>query len=373
MPYTTYVPPTDYQGKQLVPVRLHPISEPRVVGQQGTTLPQSAIPPYGQLFPPTRWFTDIVVPPIVYDEAVLFGTFPTATVGVPYVYDLFLAGGDGSWSNPRAIVGALPAWATLSIVSGKLRLSGTPTGSTTTVNITVAVDSGDGQTATSAQIFGVFDVVSMHNWPGASGSTSLIDATGKLWTGYGNAQVDTTYGQALLLDGAGDYATTPDSADFSFGSSDFVEEGYFRESVRGPIRQIIGQHTTLTGASSNCSFLLLSDNGKLTFQVFIGGVYYTAANPSTHAINTIHHYAAMRDGNVARLKLNGVQVASVAISGSVNNSTMPLTIGAVMNQSSPDPGGYFFSGRILSRRLTRGTCRYPGSGSFVPPPYPFTL
>jgi hypothetical protein len=229
-----------------------------------------------------------------------------------------------------------------------------------------------------AGVFGPTDpeyssVVSLQNWAGADGSTTFTDAKGKVWTGFGNAQIDTEFGQALLLDGSGDYATTPDSADFNLGSNLFTEEGYFRESVRGAIRQIIGQHDTTGGTGpANSSFLLLSDNGKLTFQVFIGSSFYTAANPSQHALDTIHHYAAVRDaGNVFRLYLNGVQVATVTQAGALNNSGQALTIGAVMNGSSPNSGNYFFNGRIFSRRMNNGACRYPGGTTFTPPAYPF--
>jgi hypothetical protein len=215
------------------------------------------------------------------------------------------------------------------------------------------------------------NVVSLHNWPGADGSTTYTDAKGKTWTGYGNAQIDTDYGQALLLDGTGDYLTTPDSADFNFGSGDLTEEGYFRESARAAIRQIIGQHTTESGGDSNSSFILLSDNGYLKFSGYVGATNYQCTSSSQHALDTIHHYAACRDGGNLRLYLNGVQAASIAISGSINNSTMPLTIGAVMNGTVPNSGGYYFNGRLLSRRMTKGVCRYPSGTTFTPPGYPF--
>lgn len=85
----------------------------------------------------------------------LTGSYAAATVGAPYSSDLTITGGGGTYSNPRVTVGMLPAWATLSVMGDKLRLSGTPSGSATTVNITVAVDSGDGQMATSAQVIAV--------------------------------------------------------------------------------------------------------------------------------------------------------------------------------------------------------------------------
>ena len=215
------------------------------------------------------------------------------------------------------------------------------------------------------------NVISCTNFPGTGGSTTITDATGKVWTPFGNAQIDTGYGPSLLLDGSGDYATTPDHVDWALGSGLFTEEGFFREGTAGVIRQIIGQHTTSTGGASDSSFLLLSDNRKLTFQVFIGSSYYTAANPSAHALATIHHYAACRDvGDVFRLYLNGVQVASVPQAGLLNNSSRKVTIGAVMREDgSPDPGGYYFNGRIMPRRMTKGVCRYPGGTTFTPPPF----
>lgn len=91
------------------------------------------------------------VDPPVYPTLTLTGTYGPATIGTAYSSNLVIAGGNGVYSNQRVTVGTLPGWATLSIVAGNLQLSGTPTGSATTVSITVAVDSGDGQTATSAQ------------------------------------------------------------------------------------------------------------------------------------------------------------------------------------------------------------------------------
>jgi hypothetical protein len=88
---------------------------------------------------------------IAYATLTLSGTYAAATVGAAYSSDLTIAGGNGIYSNPRATVGSVPAGLSLSIVSGKLRLSGTPTGTGGTVIFTAAIDSSDGQTATSSQ------------------------------------------------------------------------------------------------------------------------------------------------------------------------------------------------------------------------------
>lgn len=100
---------------------------------------------------------------VAYATLTLSGAFAAAAVGVAYSSDLTIAGGDGTYGNPHVTVGALPGWATLSVVGTKLRLSGTPTGAPTTVNLTVAADSGDGQTATSAQSFTVVEALVLDN------------------------------------------------------------------------------------------------------------------------------------------------------------------------------------------------------------------
>lgn len=87
---------------------------------------------------------------------VLLGALPTAVVGLPYAYDFTVAGGNHVYSNPRVTVGTLPAWATLTLAGNKLHIAGTPTGGSATVSLTLAVDSGDGQTATSAQSLRVY-------------------------------------------------------------------------------------------------------------------------------------------------------------------------------------------------------------------------
>lgn len=88
---------------------------------------------------------------MAYPTLTLTGTYTsTGTVGVAYSSDLTIAGGDGSYSNPHITSGGIPSGTALTIVGSALRLSGTPT-SAGSYSFTAAVDSGDGQTATSAQ------------------------------------------------------------------------------------------------------------------------------------------------------------------------------------------------------------------------------
>ena len=205
---------------------------------------------------------------------------------------------------------------------------------------------------------------------GPDGSTTFTDSspTPKTVTVAGNAHIETDQKQlgtaSGAFDGSGDYLTIPDSADFAFGAGDFTIEGWIYESVRGAIRQIIGQHGT--ASVTNSSFLILSDQGKLSFAVNYGSSTATAAYASTHTTSAWHHFAAVRDGTTLRLFLDGTSVATASIgTNTLNNSTRPVCVGVVINDTTPDPGNYYFNGYMDELRITKGVARY--TADFTPP------
>ncbi|HPC33867.1 MAG TPA: hypothetical protein PL061_13005, partial [Syntrophales bacterium] len=61
---------------------------------------------------------------------------------------------------------------------------------------------------------------------------SCLHFQNRVWTFYGNAQIDTAqkpFGTgSLLLDGSGDYIGTVDSPDFDFGTGDFTIDFWVR-------------------------------------------------------------------------------------------------------------------------------------------------
>lgn len=106
--------------------------------------------------PGTRTPEKLKTPPGLKDliptaAPALTGTYANGYVSLAYSSDLTISGGYGIYTNARVTSGALPAGLSLSIVGNLLRLSGTPTGPVETDTFVVAVDSIDGQTATSNQ------------------------------------------------------------------------------------------------------------------------------------------------------------------------------------------------------------------------------
>ena len=87
-----------------------------------------------------------------------------------------------------------------------------------------------------------FTKVLLH-FDGADAATTITDdnagGSAHTWTAAANAQIDTAQfvfgGASLLIDGTGDYVSTPDHADFTLGSSDFAVEARARPATNGAL------------------------------------------------------------------------------------------------------------------------------------------
>ena len=96
------------------------------------------------------------------------------------------------------------------------------------------------------------NVVSLMHFDGPDGSTSISDQKGRIWTPHGNAQLDTSQrkwgGSSILLDGSGDYLSTPSAAGLTF-SNDVTVELFIRPSSVASNKTIL----TKRPASGNSS------------------------------------------------------------------------------------------------------------------------
>lgn len=314
-----------------------------------------------------------------YAALILSGTYAGATVGVAYSSDLTISGGNGSYSNPRVTVGTLPTWATLSVVGDKLRLSGTPTGSATTVNITAAVDSGDGQTATSAQsvVVAVGDpywaqVVALLHCDGVDGSTVVTDEKGVLsWSVGANTSVDNSVtliaGGAFKLSGLVgsdiSYLSVP-KAGWSFAADDFCLD-------------ITVRPLSLPGAGLVAA---LFSNGDVTGPTFYGLRWYINPDGSVGAIASTDGTSigltmtsaagVVSAGSRSRLRLSrsgpsfklfaeGATIASGTLSGALYRPTLTPNayIGRAVDRSGSSTTQAIMAARVDEYRMTIGSAR----------------
>lgn len=184
-----------------------------------------------------------------------------------------------------------------------------------------------------------FTKVLLH-FDGPDGSTSFADSnvggSDHTWTASGDAQIDTAEskfgGASGLFDGTGDFISTPDHADFSLGSSDFTIDLWAKiNETSGSFAAIANQSNSGVDASDT-SFIIRRTSGDVIQCRLSDGSSFTDISGTTQFTdslnNEFHHIAFVRSGNTLMLFIDGTQEASTTFSGTVNNSSEPIVIGA---------------------------------------------
>lgn len=206
------------------------------------------------------------------------------------------------------------------------------------------------------------------HFDGADGSTTINDESGRIWTPFGNAKISTAQsqfgGSSLLLDGAGDYLSTPHDLALS-ANGDFSMACFVRPSNVTSLRWIAEKWTTTVAAEYR---FFIDASGKLSLQLYASGgtVYQTLTSSTALALNTWAHVAWERESFTYRLYVNGVMEASAAPANVYGLSTNPLVIGRNNNNTPRDYAGY-----IDEFIVVKGQAIF--RGNFTPPtaPYPY--
>lgn len=207
---------------------------------------------------------------------------------------------------------------------------------------------------------------------GTNGSTTFTDSSINAlnFTAAGNAQISTAQavfgGASYLGDGTGDYISRAHNTVFDVATGDFTVACRVRPNSVGA-QQIIAIKQL---ASGNGTFILyLSATGFLKFGASnTSGVLIvdlTAAAAVTPG--TWYHLVGVREGNVFRLYIDGVQQASATNSSSLqSNATHPLVVGGFSN------GTQSFNGHIDEFAFWKGLAVYPGGTTFTPESVAYT-
>jgi len=212
---------------------------------------------------------------------------------------------------------------------------------------------------------------------GTDASTTFTESAAggvHTWTAVDNAQIDTAafkFSTASgLFDGGAvggpDSITTPDSADFAFGSGDFTVDAWFRNASVGVDRAICGHMAVGNGATGSSFNIRRTAANVIIANAFVGSTTFTVTG--TTAISdttTFHHVAFVRVGNILRLFVDGIQEGGdVSITGSVNDCTQIFVVGEIGVS-----GGASWHGWIDEFRLSTGVARW--TANFTPPSAPY--
>jgi hypothetical protein len=174
-----------------------------------------------------------------------------------------------------------------------------------------------------------WNAVSCLNFNGDDAAQTTTDLSGKTWTFYNTAQLDTAqkkYGTAsLLLDGNSDYITTPVTTDFNFGTGDFTVEWWWR------VDDLLARYYSYVFSiylDTNNYFYVYSDCAQTTGSTIItchsnvGGsptITYVSGAIGTMAADTWYHFAVVRKGGVIQSFFNGA--AKTKIDTGCNGAT----------------------------------------------------
>ena len=174
-----------------------------------------------------------------------------------------------------------------------------------------------------------------------SGGSTVLDASGNGNTGTVSGATWTTagkYGDALLFDGINDWITVADVISLDLTTTMTLEAWVYPTKVH-----------------SNWAAILMKEQpGGFAYALYVTSGNQAAGYIRTSEgvqggnlpVNTWSHITTTYDGALIRVYVNGVQVASIAKTGSVGVTTGPLRIGgnSIWNTE-------FFQGRIDAVRI----------------------
>jgi len=201
------------------------------------------------------------------------------------------------------------------------------------------------------------EVVALLNFDGADDSTTFTDVKGHTFTAYNNAQIDTAQskfgGASLLLDGSGDYISSPASADWNISTGDWTIELWINpDVVSGVENGLICRRSS----GANGWAIDIGASGEVRFRALIGGAWSdswmnTPAN--TIAAGVWSYVGVKRAGNVFSIWVDGAQKSTFTNTGAIaNQSTEALCIGMSSSGGEND-----FDGWIDGLRFTKGVAR----------------
>lgn len=210
---------------------------------------------------------------------------------------------------------------------------------------------------------------------GTDASTTITDSSSSphTMTAVGDAQIDTAQskfgGASILFDGTGDYVTTPDSDDFSFGTGDFTIDFWIRFNSTAACR-FCGQDN---GGTTYWYIEKQSNAGgnKLSLLFVSAGVtiasYVMTSAWSDFATGTWFHLAFVRTTTTARIFINGTSQSLTAATtfgtGNVGNAAAVFELGRLTSD--------LVNGWIDEFRISKGVARW--TANFTPAGFEYAV
>lgn len=172
---------------------------------------------------------------------------------------------------------------------------------------------------------------------------------------------------SFLFDGTSDHITSPNSADFNFGSSDFTIEGWFYPLQTSTTFPTVISISNVNAASDSSIYINFGSVG-MGFYVSDGtdwDYYIDNTSGAASIVNDNWYHAAwVRNGDALFTYINGVYNATTALS---TNFTLASTSRDLFIGLQDGSSANYYSGFISDLRVVKGNAVYSGTSSFIPP------
>ncbi|MGA2237698.1 MAG: LamG domain-containing protein [Candidatus Bathyarchaeia archaeon] len=204
-----------------------------------------------------------------------------------------------------------------------------------------------------------------------TGSTSYSNA--KIVTANGNARITTAQsefgGASGLFNGNGAYLSTPDSADWYFGTGSFTIDFWIRFNALPTAGQYVlpwGQWSASPDQNTYFGVHNVAGTYYWIYQVWdvtSQTIKVDEASPGL-STNTWYHVALVRNGNSWYIFQNGAQCGTTV----TNAKTVPDIAGGIT--IGEYGGAYFLNGWLDEFRISKGIGRW--TNNFTPPTSAYT-
>ena len=170
---------------------------------------------------------------------------------------------------------------------------------------------------------------------------------------------------SVVFDGNGDYLSTPDNSQFDFEAGNWTVEGwiYMNSLPSSGSRYTLAAKWVGTGNNYSwiCNIFNDSGNMELSFSYTTNGSTATDlfSNGGPSEAGKWYHIAFVRDSSTLRQFVNGVQLSTNSISGTIYNGTADVNIGRHNEDTN------YINGYISNLRILKGTALY--TSNFTPP------
>ena len=162
------------------------------------------------------------------------------------------------------------------------------------------------------------------------------------------------------FDGGSDYLRLPTSSDFDFSGSFTIEAWVYLQDT-STANTVLGTCANITNRGG--LFFGLGSSGNFILFQYITNTTLLSAAITPHAWN---HVAAVRNGSVINLYINGTSAGSVTYSNSFSGDSANGGVGGFYS----NPGSAWYKGYMSDLRVVNGTAVY--TSNFTPPTAPLT-